>query len=150
MNQIRPIALCTFHNNKRILVFEGYDKVKDEIFYRPLGGGIEFGERSEEAVRRELKEELNVDITDLKYLGMLENIYTFNGSSYHEVVMVYDGMLIESGLYEQEMILGKEANGDDTRAMWKALDEFGEGKSILYPPGLMEMLLRKASHDIQR
>ena len=147
MNQIRPIALCVFHHNNRILVFEGYDKVKDEIFYRPLGGGIEFGERSEEAVRRELKEELNVDITDLKYLGMLENIYTFNGGSYHEVVMVFDGTLIEPGLYEQDMILGKEANGDNIRAMWKALDEFGEGKSILYPPGLMDMLLPRAPHD---
>ena len=44
MNQIRPVALCVFHHDKRILVFEGYDKAKDEIFYRPLGGGIEFGE----------------------------------------------------------------------------------------------------------
>jgi hypothetical protein len=47
MNQIRPIALCVFHNNNRILVFEGYDKAKDEIFYRPLGGGIEFGEKGD-------------------------------------------------------------------------------------------------------
>lgn len=140
MNHIRPIALCVFHNNNRILVFEGYDKAKDEIFYRPLGGGIEFGERGEDAVRRELKEEINVDITDLKYLGMLENIYTFNGGSYHEVVLVYKGALLESGLYEQTMILGKEANGDDIRAMWKALNEFLEGKCILYPPGLLEML----------
>ena len=150
MNQIRPIALCVFQNDNRILVFEGYDKVKDEIFYRPLGGGIEFGERSEDAVRRELKEELKVDITDLKYLGMLENIYTFNGGSYHEVVMIYDGSLIEAEMYEQDLIRGKEANGDDIRAMWKSLDEFEEGKSILYPPGLMEILLPKASGEIQR
>lgn len=140
MNQIRLIALCVFHNNNCILVFEGYDKAKDEIFYRPLGGGIEFGEKSEDAVRRELKEEINIDITNLKYLGMLENIYTFNGGSYHEVVLIYDGTLIESELYEQSMILGKEANRDGIRAMWKALDEFREGKSILYPTGLIEML----------
>ncbi len=142
MNQIRPIALCVFHNNNRILVFEGYDKAKGEIFYRPLGGGIEFGEKSEDAVHRELKEEINVDVTNLKFLGMLENIYTFNGGSYHEVVLVYDGALIEARLYDQAVILGKEANGDDIRAMWKALDEFREGKSILYPPGLLEMLTK--------
>ena len=128
MNYIRPIALCVFHHNNRILVFEGYDKAKDEVFYRPLGGGIEFGEKGADAVRRELKEEINVDVIDLNYLGMLENIYTFNGGSYHEVVMVYDGALIEAGLYEEAMILGKEANGDDIRAMWKDLDEFREGK----------------------
>lgn len=140
MNQIRPIALCIFCNNDRILVFEGYDKGKDEIFYRPLGGGIEFGERSEDAVRRELKEELNVDIADLKYLGQLENLFTFNGNSYHEVVLVYDGALTESGLYDQAMLLGKEANGDDIRAMWKSLREFDSGKLILYPHGLLELL----------
>jgi 8-oxo-dGTP pyrophosphatase MutT (NUDIX family) len=140
MNQIRPIALCIFRNNDRILVFEGHDPVKGETFYRPLGGGIEFGERSEDAVRRELKEELNVDIADLKYLGMLENLFTFNGNSYHEVVLIYDGTLTESGLYEQALLLGKEANGDDIRATWKGMQEFESGKSILYPNGLLELL----------
>jgi 8-oxo-dGTP pyrophosphatase MutT (NUDIX family) len=140
MNQIRPIALCIFRNNDRILVFEGHDPVKGETFYRPLGGGIEFGERSEDAVRRELKEELNVDIADLKYLGMLENLFTFNGNSYHEVVLVYDGTLTESGLYEQALLMGKEANGDDIRATWKSLREFESGKLILYPHGLLELL----------
>ena len=38
------------------------------------------------------------------------------------------------------MIVGKKANGDTIRAMWKSLDEFGEGKSILYPDGLVELL----------
>jgi 8-oxo-dGTP pyrophosphatase MutT (NUDIX family) len=40
------------------LVAHGHDSVKSEDFYRPLGGGIEFGELSEAALRREIKEEL--------------------------------------------------------------------------------------------
>ena len=140
MNQIRPIALCVFRNKDRILVFEGYDTVKEETFYRSLGGGIEFGEKAEDTVRRELMEELNVEVGEVRYLGTLENIFTFNGNSYHEIVMVYDGALVDSGLYEQAVIVGKEANGDVIRAMWKRLDEFGEGKAILYPTGLLELL----------
>jgi 8-oxo-dGTP pyrophosphatase MutT (NUDIX family) len=140
MNQIRPIALCVFLNNNRTLVFEGHDPVKGETFYRPLGGGIEFGERSEDAVRRELKEEINVDVGEIRYLGTLENIFTFNGGSYHEIVLVYDGRLTETGLYDQALILGKEANGDDIRALWKSLEEFESGKSILYPHGLLNLL----------
>ena len=143
MNQIRPIALCVFRNKDRILVFEGYDTVKGETFYRSLGGGIEFGEKAEDTVRRELMEELNVEVGEVRYLGTLENIFTFNGNSYHEIVMVYDGALVDSGLYEQAVIVGKEANGDDIRATWKSLDEFGEGKSILYPTGLLELLVGK-------
>ena len=138
--RIRPIAICVFLNNNRILVFEGYDKVKDETFYRPLGGGIEFGEKAEDAVRRELMEEINAEVGELRYLGVLENVYTFNGKLYHEIVMIHAGVLIDSGLYEQAVIVGKEANGDVIQVMWKSLDEFGEGKSILYPPGLLEML----------
>jgi 8-oxo-dGTP pyrophosphatase MutT (NUDIX family) len=143
MNQIRPIALCVFLNNHRILVFEGYDKVRGETFYRPLGGGIEFGERGEDTVRRELKEEINVEMGEIWYLGTLENIFTFSGNSYHEIVMIYDGALITSGLYEQAVILGKEANGEDIRAVWKDLDEFDVGKSILYPDGLLNLLRAK-------
>ena len=140
MNQIRPVALCVFLNNDRILVFEGHDPVKGEFFYRPLGGGIEFGEKSEDAVRRELKEEINVEVGEIRFLGALENIFIFNGISYHEIVLIYDGTLIESGLYAQALITGKEANGDDIRAMWKSLEEFESGASILYPHGLLNLL----------
>ena len=140
MNQIRPVALCVFRNRDRILVFEGFEKLRSETFYRPLGGGIEFGEKAEDAVRRELKEEIDAEVGELRYLGLLENIYTFNGKPYHEIVLIFDGALINSGLYEQAVIVGEEANGEVIRAMWKSLDEFGEGTSILYPPGLLELL----------
>jgi len=32
--RIRPLAICIFRHNDRILVAEGYDSVKDEYFYR--------------------------------------------------------------------------------------------------------------------
>ena len=142
-NRIRPIALCVFLNNNRILVNEGYDPVKRQTFYRSLGGGIEFGETSADTVRRELKEELNVEVGEVRYLGTLENIFTFNGTPGHEIVMIHDGVLVNSALYEQAVIVGEEANGEVIRAVWKSLDEFGEGKSILYPTGLLELLVGK-------
>ena len=141
-NRIRPLAICVFLNNNRILVAEGYDPVKQQTFYRPLGGGIEFGEASADTVRRELKEELNVEVGELRYLGALENIFVFNGIPGHEIVMIYDGVLVDSGLYEQAVIVGHEADIHESfNAVWKSLDEFGEDKSSLYPLGLLEMLL---------
>ena len=141
MPHIRPIAICVFRHHGKILVFEGYDPQKNETFYRPLGGGIEFGERSMDTVCRELREEISAEVRDLVYLGTLESIFTFDGKPGHEIVQVYDGMLTESGLYGQAVILGHEAGvGEPFRAMWKSLDEFGSGKSILYPEGLLEML----------
>ena len=140
-NKIRPLAICLFRNRGRILVAEGYDPLKMQTFYRPLGGGIEFGEYSEQTIRRELMEEIGADVRELKYLGTLENVFVFNGTPGHEIVQVYDGVLTDSGLYEQAVIEGNEADVDESfKAVWKSLDEFGEGKSILYPTGLLALL----------
>ena len=142
MNQIRPIAICVFLRNNKILVSEAYDPVKDEHFYRPLGGGIEFGENSRETICRELLEEVNLELDEksLRYLGALENIFMYNGTPGHEIVLIYDGALKEPEVYERAEILGQELNGENIRAIWKSLDEFGEGKAILYPTGLLELL----------
>ena len=141
MNQIRPLAICIFRRNDRILVAEGYDPVKNEHFYRPLGGGIEFGEYSEQTIRRELWEEIGAEVCELKYLGTLENIYVFNGTPGHEIIRIYDGGLKNQELYEMPEIIGREMDIDASfRAVWKHIDEFGAGKSILYPTGLLELL----------
>ena len=152
MNQIRPIAICVFLKNNKILVSAGYDPVKVETFYRPLGGSIEFGEISKDTICREIMEEVNVEVAEesLRYLGTVENIFMFNASPGHEIVFVYDGVLKESGLYDQDVICGKEANGEDIRAVWNDLDEFITGKSILYPTGLVEMLVTTTPHDSRK
>jgi 8-oxo-dGTP pyrophosphatase MutT (NUDIX family) len=141
-HRIRPLAICVFRNRGRILVNQSHDPVKAETFYRPLGGGIEFGETSMDTVCRELKEELNVEVDrgSLTYLGTVENIFTFLGNPHHELILIYDGALKESGLYDQAVIVGQEANGEEIRAEWKDINDFGPGKSILYPTGLLELL----------
>ncbi|MEZ4517114.1 MAG: hypothetical protein R3C44_09860 [Chloroflexota bacterium] len=50
-NHIRPIAICLFSHNGRVLAAEGYDPIKQQTFYRPLGGTIEFGETSAKRLR---------------------------------------------------------------------------------------------------
>jgi len=139
MSHIRPIAICVFRNQDKILVYKEYDFVKEQTFYRPLGGGIEFGETSEETIHREMLEEMNVEVTDLKYLCTLENIFVFNGKPGHEIVVVYDGRLVNSGLYEQAEMSGLEADGNPLRVLWKRISEFGPD-APLYPDGLLEIL----------
>ena len=142
--RIRPLAICVFRNNNRILVAEGYVSVKEEYFYRPLGGAIEFGETSVDTVCRELMEEINAEVEkeSLKFLGAVENIFSFNGDPGHEIVLIYDGLFKQAKLYEQAMIIGNEVEINETfNAIWKNIDEFGDGKLILYPTGLLEMLI---------
>ncbi|MGD8404473.1 MAG: NUDIX domain-containing protein [Anaerolineales bacterium] len=143
MSQIRPLAICLFSHNDKILVSEEHDPAKGETFYRPLGGGIEFGEHSTNTIHRELMEEIGAQVKNLVYLGTIENIFIFNGIPGHEIVQVYDGKLVKFGLYEQAVISGHEADVNlPMKVVWKGLDEFGPGQSILYPEGVLEMLRR--------
>lgn len=139
-DQIRAIAICIFRNGDKILVFEGYDYPTNTTFYRPLGGGIEFGETSDETIRREMMEELKAEVANLKYLGTLENIFVHNETMGHEIVQVYDGRLVNSGMYEQAEMSGTEADGSQFKVLWKRLDEFNP-QTPLYPDGLLEMLM---------
>jgi 8-oxo-dGTP pyrophosphatase MutT (NUDIX family) len=137
--KIRPIAICVCRDGERILVAEGHDRKKGQTFYRPLGGTIEFGEHGDETVRREFQEEIGAELVEVRYLGMLENIFTHEDRQGHEIVLVYDGRLPDFHFYEKEIIQGDEF-GHSFKAVWKWLDEFGPGKPPVYPEGLLELL----------
>ena len=146
--KIRPIAICVFYHQGRILVNEGYDSVKKQTFYRPLGGKIEFGEKSSETVRRELLEEIGYEVHNLKFLATLENIFTYNGEKGHEIIIVYDGDFADESIYQRATIQGLENNHDPISAVWKPLSDFkagsdGSSSTPLYPSGLLELLLEK-------
>jgi 8-oxo-dGTP pyrophosphatase MutT (NUDIX family) len=137
---IRPVAICIFRRAREILVVEAFDPVKGETFYRPLGGGIEFGETSAAAATREIREEVSADVTDLHYVGTLENLFVYNGEPGHEIVQVHEGRFANSALYAAIELSGVESDGTPFRAIWKSLDSFGS-TCQLYPDGLREMLL---------
>ncbi len=141
--QIRAVALGIFIRHNRIFVFEGYDKVKQELFYRPLGGGIEFGELGPEAVVREMKEETGADIEEVRYLATVENIFVNNGKAGHEIVQLYTATFSDPSFYNQEEIEAHEMDGTPFRALWKPLADFEGGRVPLYPTGLLELIKQK-------
>ena len=139
---IRPIALCVFRHQGRILVSDEVDPVSGERFHRPLGGGIEYGETSAEAVVREIREELGAELLEPRLLGVLENHFTFAGKQGHEVVFVYDGRFRDATRYAAEELVGDEA-GIPMRAIW--LDLAAEPEARLYPSGLRGLVAKSAS-----
>jgi len=48
---------------------------KEKKYYFFPGGHIDFGETAEAALVRELKEELNITVKKLSFIGIIENIY---------------------------------------------------------------------------
>ena len=101
--QIRPITIYIIRKGDSILVFEGYDHVKDQTFYRPLGGGIEFGETSLDALQREFQEEIDAKLTNLRYFCTLENIFACYGETGHEIVIIYNGEFADKSFYDKNL-----------------------------------------------
>ena len=137
IEKVRPIAICICRDADRILVSEFREQ--DRLYYRPLGGTIEFGECGEQTIRREFREEIGADLTEVCYLGMLENIYSHKGLRGHEIVLVYDGRLADTSLYRKDVMQGDEL-GKPFQAVWKRLDEFDPEKAPVYPEGLLALL----------
>ena len=137
---IRAKVICVFRNGSRILVGDAYDPTKREWFYCPPGGRIEFGERSDLALRREMREELGAEIDGLILLGVLENLFTFDGARGHEIVFVYDAQFTDRSLYTVTGFQGTESDGTQFNAIWLDLDAIGQDTPPVYPEGLVEML----------
>ncbi len=137
--RIRPLAICLFSRAEKILVAEYFDPVKSETFFRPVGGGIEFGEYASDAVARETFEELGAAVRNVRYLFTLENLFEFNGKRGHEIVLVHDGAFVDDALYARDVLYGHDTN-DEFAAYWKTLNEIRNGTRPLYPYGLLQRL----------
>lgn len=101
-NKIRPTALLVVVKNNKILVIDGHDYHKHENFYRLIGGGIEFGETGAEALEREVREEINAEIVNIKYLGLIENVFNYESEDRHEIILLYAADFKDKGFYKKE------------------------------------------------
>jgi 8-oxo-dGTP pyrophosphatase MutT (NUDIX family) len=138
--RVRPIAIAVVWRDDCLLVVDAYDASKDETFYRPLGGGIEFGEYGRDTIIREMREEIGAELRDISYLGTLENVFIYERRRGHELVLVYEATLADAAIYTAEELVAQEDNGARFKVVWKPLSFFHSGAAPLYPSGLLELL----------
>ncbi|BDI19665.1 DNA mismatch repair protein MutT [Nostoc cf. commune SO-36] len=138
--EIRVIALGLIRNGERIFVSEGYDPVKQETFYRALGGGVDFGETSRAALEREFQEEIQADLTNIKYLGCIESLFTFNGRQGHEIIQLYQCDFVDSKFYQLESLVFSESQTHKHKALWMDISRFKSGEFRLVPEVFFEYL----------
>ncbi|MFM6189782.1 MAG: NUDIX hydrolase [Planktothrix sp.] len=139
-NKIRVLALGLIQNGDRIFVSQGYDDVKKQTFYRALGGGVDFGEFSIDALKREFQEEIQAELTNISYLGCLENIFNFQGKSHHELIQLYRCDFIDVKFYQLEALEFVEKKRKK-KALWVPVDCFKSGELILFPEGFLNYIL---------
>ena len=129
-----PNVAATHH-----AVLKGVDPGDGRTFHRLLGGGVELGERSEEAVVREIAEELRATLLEPRLLGVLENVFTYDGEVGHEVVFVYTGRLDEGDVVPPEGGWYDDV-GTPMWVEWRSCGQPDADALPLYPDGVRELL----------
>ncbi len=77
----------------RILLFQ----VNDKNFYMLIGGKISELETSLEAIKREIKEEISLDIGNIEFVCLSEEFVNARGFNNHQINIIY------KGIYEGEI-----------------------------------------------
>ena len=106
-----------------------------ELFHRPLGGHVEFGEYALDTVRREFLEEIGQALTEVRLAGVLENIFQWGGATQHEIVFIFTAAFAEEAAYG----IPEQAIADDhgrARVIWRMP---GTASPPLYPVGVADM-----------
>jgi ADP-ribose pyrophosphatase YjhB (NUDIX family) len=136
---IRPIAAALIRDGDRILVWDDHDPTTGEVVAVPLAGGIEFGETGEEAIRRELGEEIAATPSRVTYLGLLEDIFFWAGQKRHELYLVYEVELADRAVYDADEVQVVEPDGTSYPARWRPLSEFTTSARLV-PQGLLKLI----------
>jgi ADP-ribose pyrophosphatase YjhB (NUDIX family) len=137
---IRVLAIGLFREGDRVLVARGVDPATGEPFYRPLGGGVEFGENAEAALRREIAEELGGTIEDPRLTGVLENIFEYAGRPGHEIIFVFDARFGDASWYLRPELPVTEVGTGWEPARWISIEALSSGPERLVPDGLLKLL----------
>lgn len=138
-NLIRVLALGLVRNGDRTLLARGYDPIKQQTFYRALGGGVDFWETSYDALQREFQEELEAELTNIKYLGCIENIFVYNGQQGHELIQLYQCDFADPNFYQVEQLEFSEGEHKGT-ALWLDIKQCQSGEVRIVPEQFLEYL----------
>lgn len=130
--KIRFLSLGIVKKDDRLFLCQGFDPIKQEVFYRAMGGGIEFGETSLEALRREFFEEIKAEITNIRYLGCLESIFMFRGQPGHEIIQLYECEFVDPYFYKTERLTFQEGEKEKT-ALWIDINLCKSGELKIVP-----------------
>src|SRR3984893_5961451 len=102
-----------------LLVSESYSGA-EPLFQRPLGGHVEFGEYAVDTIHREFLEEIGQELTDVRRLGVLEDIFPWRGGTEAEVAVIFAAASAAPSAYEieEQRIL----DNPDRRVLWRPAD----------------------------
>ena len=118
-------------NSDQVLLMEIYDPGRNLTLHLPVGGGLEFGETIHVAAKREVQEELGIEVHP-EFCSFSENFFEFDGVPAHELVFHFLAR-IDDETRRQLPKYGTESDGEQFPIKWYSLDKLHEIKEIFVP-----------------
>lgn len=132
------VAAVIINDNKLL----AQKNIIDNSYYL-VGGRVVFGESTEEALVREINEELKINITNYKPLWINECFFIDNGNTYHEICMYYFVDIKNTGFTNFENSF--ELNEENRTNFYEWLDFNRLDDVVLYPKFIKDEI--NNSHD---
>lgn len=124
---------CIIENNGRFLLH----KRKADSFWNLLGGRVKLGELCEDAIKREIREEIGCECKIDQLVKVCENFYKFKDTTFHEILVIFKVTLLnelKEECIENELVIG-----------WFSKDDLD---SILIKPEFTKKILLKDEYSM--
>jgi ADP-ribose pyrophosphatase YjhB (NUDIX family) len=142
---------CNFHycvrgilkqDNKFLIM-----KVNDAEYYHLSGGHVEIGETSEQAVIREMKEELGFDTKIDKLVCINEQFYEKKDSKNHSIIFYYVVIPTNPIVIEDKILIENDkGKAVKNELKWVTVDEL---KDIdLKPPHIKDLIVQNKLNSL--
>ena len=135
----RVNGIC-IKENKIFLSKLGTDK-----YWTFVGGKVEFDEATDNAILREYKEEVGVDLQIDKLLAVIENFFELQGDLWHQYIFFYQLRDDNNAL---EFFEGERKIADEEKGVYKWFD-LSEINDISIKPDCSKDILQKLEQGIQ-
>lgn len=135
--ELYPKKSAIIKNGDKFLLFHRI-KPGHDYFIFP-GGGVEEGETIEEALKREVKEELNISVGNFKKLFVVDNIYAPAWATIHPgQKQVYYFYMVEDYIGTPELSGPEKLQANDQNEYifaWLSLDEISQLDNVVPKEG---------------
>jgi ADP-ribose pyrophosphatase YjhB (NUDIX family) len=102
---VSTAAILLRGDGRALFIRRGHEPGRGRLAF--VGGFVDAGETPEDALRREVREEVGVELAEITYLGSQPNTYPYRGVTYHVIDLIFVARVAAGG--EPRVLDGVEA-----------------------------------------